>query len=479
MQIKTEHYIGGGWRAVPGGSPSEILDPSTEQPFARIDLSTADGVNLAVAAARDALPFWRETPLNARISLIERTLNIYRQRESEMAEAISREMGAPIGFALNAQVAAGAWHIEGFLSAVSRFPFEEPLPGSDGKEIIRREPVGVCGLITPWNWPMNQITLKVIPALLAGCTVVLKPSEIAPLSAMLFADILHEAGCPAGVFNLVNGDGPGVGAPLSSHPDVNMISFTGSTRAGIAVGSAALPSMKRVTLELGGKSPNLIFADCDLEAAVTHCVSLCMGNSGQSCDAPTRMLVERSVYDNAVAIAEAAAKKLIVGPTDRETTTMGPLVSEQQFDTVQNYIGIGIEEGARLVSGGLGKPDGLVDGFYAKPTVFADVTNDMRIAQEEIFGPVLVMIPFDTEAEAIAIANDSAYGLAAYVSTGCEDRAARVSRQLRAGMVSVNQALFTKGSPFGGVKLSGMGREGGEFGLEDFTEIKTVAISFT
>lgn len=475
MQIKTMHYIDGNWKAIPGGSPSNILDPSTARPIARIDLTHADGVNLAISAASAALPVWRETPLAARISLVERILDIYQRRAPEMAEAISREMGAPIGFALSDQVGAGTWHIEGFLSAMSDFRFEETLPGSDGHETVRREPVGVCGMITPWNWPMNQITLKVIPALLVGCTVVLKPSEIAPLSAMLFAEILHEAGCPAGVFNLINGDGPGVGAPLASHPDVSMVSFTGSTRAGIAVGSAALPTMKRVTLELGGKSPDLIFADCDLEAAVNHGVSLCMGNSGQSCDAPTRLLVERSVYDDAIAIAKTTAETLVVGPADRDTTTMGPLVSEQQFDTVQNYIRIGIDEGAQLVSGGLGKPEGMEDGFFAKPTVFAGVTNDMRIAQEEIFGPVLVMIPFDTEAEAIAMANDSAYGLAAYVNTASEDRAARVSRRLQAGMVSVNQVCFAKGSPFGGVKLSGLGREGGLFGLEDFTEIKTVA----
>ena len=338
----------------------------------------------------------------------------------------------------------------------------------------RREPIGVCGLITPWNWPINQVVLKVLPVIATGCTCVLKPSEHTPISAMLYAEILDEAGVPAGVFNLVNGVGPVVGSALSKHPDVQMMSFTGSTRAGTAVTRDASDTVKRVTLELGGKSPNLVFADCDLEERVTQSVAECMFNTGQSCDAPTRLLVERSCYDEVVEIARRAALETDVGDPEKEGDHIGPLFDQIQFDRVQAMIQVGIEEGANLIAGGLGRPEGFDTGWYVRPTIFADANNTMRIAREEIFGPVLTIIPFETEAEAIEIANDTPYGLAAYVQTGDADRAARLSRALRAGAVHFNGGAYEYGSPFGGYKASGNGREGGEMGLEDFLETKMV-----
>lgn len=476
MMRTSEFFIDGQWVSPLSQNTIPVLNPSTEEPVAKLAVGNAQDVDRAVEAARNAFPFWSSQPQSVRTEHVRKLLGIYRRRAPEMANAMSVEMGAPIDFSLSDQVGAGIWHIEGFLKAIDDFAFEHPLSEEAQNETIVREPIGVCGLITPWNWPMNQVTLKVIPALLTGCTVVLKPSEIAPLSSLLFAELIEETGFPAGVFNLVNGDGPDVGAALSAHPDVDMMSFTGSTRAGITVGKSAIDSMKRTTLELGGKSPNLIFADADVEQAVRDGVLHCMSNTGQSCNAPTRMLVERTVYKRAVEIAAKTANSVAVGPAGQSGGHIGPLVSQAQFETVQRYIQIGIDEGARLMAGGPGKPEGFETGYFARPTVFADATNGMRIAQEEIFGPVLVILPFDTEEEAVAIANDSPYGLAGYLSTGDSARAHRVSRCLRAGMISINGAGFAPGSPFGGYKLSGIGREGGVWGLEDYVETKTIAL---
>jgi len=369
------------------------------------------------------------------------------------------------------QADVGVGHLQGFIDALRNLHMREELPNGD---LLVREPIGVCGLITPWNWPINQIALKVIPALATGSTCVLKPSEFTPLNAMLYAEMIDEAGFPAGTFNLVNGDGATVGAALSRHRDVDMMSFTGSTRAGIAVSKDAAETVKRVTLELGGKSPNIVFEDADLEDRVAGSVLECFNNSGQSCDAPTRMLVQRSVYDRAVKIAEETGKQARVGNPEEEGEHIGPLVSHIQYGRVQNLIEAGIAEGARVVVGGAGKPEGYETGYFVRPTIFADVSNTMRIAREEVFGPVLALIPFDTEEEAIAIANDTPYGLAAYVQTGDAKRAERVAARLKAGMVHINGGPHRYGSPFGGYKQSGNGREGGRFGLEDFLEVKTI-----
>ena len=381
------------------------------------------------------------------------------------------EMGAPISMAREAHADAAVGHLQGFIDALEKMQERKKLASGD---IQLREAIGVCGLITPWNWPMNQIALKVIPALATGCTCVLKPSEHTPISAMIYAEIIHEAGFPAGVFNLVQGDGPTVGAAMSRHPNIQMMSFTGSTRAGTAVTRDAADTVKRVTLELGGKSPNLVFADCDLEARVTASVDECMYNTGQSCDAPTRLLVERDCYDEAVSIAKRAVEATEVGDPTQEGGHIGPLFDRIQFDRVQAMIAVGIDEGATVLTGGLGKPNGVTDGWFVKPTVFIDVSNAMRIAQEEIFGPVLVIIPFDTEDDAIEIANDTPYGLAAYLQTGDQARAERVAARLRAGAVHINGGGFNYGSPFGGYKQSGNGREGGVMGLDDYLETKTL-----
>ena len=380
-------------------------------------------------------------------------------------------MGAPISMSRAAQADASVGHLHGFIDALKDLEEREVLRSGD---IKLKEPIGVCGLITPWNWPMNQIALKVIPALATGCCCVLKPSEHTPISAMIYAEIIHEAGYPAGVFNLVHGDGPTVGAAMSRHPNIQMMSFTGSTRAGTAVTRDSAETVKRVTLELGGKSPNLVFADCDLEAQVTASVGECMYNTGQSCDAPTRLLVERSCYDQVLEIAKRAAERTKVGDPTQEGDHIGPLFDRIQFDRVQSMISIGIEEGATLLAGGLGKPEGIDVGWFVKPTVFADVSNTMRISREEIFGPVLVIIPFEDESDAISIANDTPYGLAAYLQTGDQDKAERVASRLRAGAVHVNGGGFNYGSPFGGYKQSGNGREGGLMGLEDYLETKTL-----
>jgi len=475
MLDKTDFYIDGAWVPPATANPLDVINPADETAFATISLGGQADVDRAVAAARRAFETWSLAPLEERIARLEALAEVYKRRADEMAAAISSEMGAPITLSQKAQAAAGLGHIKAFIRALKEFRFEHPLRDDAPGEYIIHEPIGVCGLITPWNWPMNQVTLKVIPAIGVGCTVILKPSEVAPLSSLLFAEMIDEAGFPAGVFNLVNGDGPGVGQALSVHPDVDMMSFTGSTRAGIAVTKAAADTVKRVALELGGKGPNIVFADSDLEKSVTRGALHCFNNTGQSCNAPTRMLVESAVYDSAVEIARKAAENQKVGLPSEEGGHIGPLVSKTQFDKVQDLIGAGIREGARLVAGGPGRPEGFNRGYFVRPTVFADVTNEMTVAREEIFGPVLSMIRFDGEDEAVRIANDTAYGLTAYVQSGDQDRARRIARRLRSGMVQMNGAGRAPGSPFGGYKQSGNGREGGAYGLMEFLEVKAVS----
>jgi aldehyde dehydrogenase (NAD+) len=428
----------------------------------------------AVAAAKAAFPAWAATDPLDRIAALERLMEVYKGQAEDMAQAISFEMGAPIALARTAQVGAGAGHLKNTIRTAKGFAFERPLGDHAPCDMILYEPVGVCALITPWNWPMNQVMLKVAPALAAGCTMVLKPAEQAPLSAVLLAEMIDAAGFPPGVFNLVNGDGAGVGAHLTAHPDVNMVSFTGSTRAGVAISKAAADTVKRVSLELGGKGANIIFADAD-EKAVTRGVRHCFNNSGQSCNAPTRMLVERSIYDQAIETARAVAEKTEVGPADIEGRQIGPVVSETQFNKIQYLIKRGIDEHATLIAGGLERPDGLNRGHFVRPTIFADVTPEMTIWKEEIFGPVLTMTPFDSEEEAIALANDTPYGLTNYVQTADKSRARRLARGLRSGMVEMNGKFGAPGTPFGGMKQSGTGREGGVWGLEEFLEVKAVS----
>ena len=472
MIEKRQFYIDGEWVDPAEARDLAVINPATEKPVAVISLGVAADVDRAVAAAKRAFLSWSETSVNARASLLERIIEIYARRSAEMDEAIRLEMGAPADFVREQQTPAGTGHLQATLEALKSHAFERPSPR--GGSVLRHEPIGVCGLITPWNWPINQIAAKVAPALAAGCTMVLKPSEIAPLSGVLFADILDEAGCPAGVFNLVNGDGPGVGAAMSAHPDIDMMSFTGSTRAGVSVTQSAAPTVKRVALELGGKSPNLIFNDADLETAVRFSLESCFSNSGQSCDAPTRLLVENSAYEQVIALAGTIAPETTVGDPAEPGSHIGPVISELQYERIQGHIERGIADGARLVAGGPGKPEGHETGYFVKPTVFADVTNQMSIARNEIFGPVLVMVPFETEEEAIQMANATPYGLAAYIQTGDPERAKRVSRKLRAGSVYVNGASPDWDVPFGGYKQSGNGREYGEFGLEDFLELKAI-----
>lgn len=474
MIEKRAFYIDGNWASPVVPNDHHVINPATEEPCAVISLGGQADTDAAVAAARAAFPAWAATEPAARLALIEKLQTVYESRREEMARAISLEMGAPIDLARQQQAAAGAGHIAAFLKAAQSFRFAHPLGDHAPGSWIRHEPIGVCALITPWNWPMNQITLKVIAAAVAGCTMVLKPSEESPLSALLFAEMMDEAGFPPGVFNLVNGDGAGVGSQLSAHAGIDMVSFTGSSRAGKLISKAAADTLKRVSLELGGKGANLIFADAD-EKAVKRGVLHCMNNSGQSCNAPTRMLVQNDVYDQAVETATGIAAKIQVGPPSEEGRHMGPVVNEVQFDKIQDLIQTGIDEGARLVAGGPGRPDGVNRGFFVKPTVFADVTGDMTIAREEIFGPVLSIIPFESEEEGIAIANDTPYGLTNYVQTQDPARANRVACALRSGMVEMNGQSRGAGAPFGGMKQSGNGREGGIWGIEDFTEVKSVA----
>lgn len=470
MQDRLQHYIDGRWVDPAEGRPFDVIDPSTEEPIARIALGGAKDVDLAVAAARRAFESFSQTSREERLDLLRAIAASYQKRYDELAETISREMGAPIWLAKAAQAATGLGHLNVMLQILESYSFEE----LRGTTLIRREPIGVCGFITPWNWPVNQIMCKVAPALAAGCTMVLKPTEVAPLNAALLADIFHEAGVPAGVFNLVNGDGPTVGQAIAGHPDVDMVSFTGSTRAGIAVAQAAAPTVKRVTQELGGKSPNLILDDADLPSAVGGGLMGCCMNSGQSCNAPTRMLVPQSRHDEAVAIAKAAAEALTVGDPFGEGTRLGPVVSEAQWKKIQGLIQKGIDEGATLVTGGVGRPEGLERGYFVRPTVFANVRNDMTIAREEIFGPVLSILPYRDEDEAVRIANDTAYGLCGYVSSGDLERGRAMARRIRAGQVLMNGANPDFSAPFGGFKQSGNGREWGVFGFEEFLETKAI-----
>lgn len=468
---KRQFYIGGKWVDPVRSKDLNVINPATEEVVAVISMGAADDINKAVASAKQAFATYSQTSAEYRLSLLESFLDIYKRRYEEMARTITKELGAPISMSLEQQADVGVGHLQGFIDALKRFHGRETLENGD---TLLREPIGVCGLITPWNWPINQIALKVVPALATGCTCVLKPSEFTPLNAMLYAEMIDEAGFPAGTFNLVNGDGIECASTLSRHRDVDMMSFTGSTRAGIAVTKDAADTVKRVTLELGGKSPNIVFADADLEDRVSGSVRECFNNSGQSCDAPTRLLAERTVYNQVVEIATRAGKEIKVGNPENAGDHIGPLVSDIQFGRVQSMIEAGIAEGARVLVGGPGKPEGFEKGYFVRPTIFADVDNTMRIAREEVFGPVLAIIPFDTEEEAIAIANDTVYGLAAYVQTSDPERADRVAGQLRAGMVHINGAPHQYGSPFGGYKQSGNGREGGTLGLEDYLEVKTI-----
>ena len=471
MENLKNFYIDGKWVKPNSQITFPVLNPATEAQIGTIILGNTADVDLAVVAANNAFETYSQTNKSERLSLLAKLLKATDDRFEDLAQAMSKEMGAPISMSRAAQADAAVGHLRGFIDALKDLKEREVLRSGD---IKLQEPIGVCGLITPWNWPINQIALKVIPALATGCCCVLKPSEHTPISAMIYAEIIHEAGYPAGVFNLVHGDGLTVGAAMSCHPNIQMMSFTGSTRAGTAVTRDAAETVKRVTLELGGKSPNLVFADCDLEAQVTASVAECMYNTGQSCDAPTRLLVERTCYDQVLEIAKRAAEATKVGDPTQEGVHIGPLFDRIQFDRVQSMISIGIEEGATLLSGGLGKPEGIDAGWFVKPTVFADVSNMMRISREEIFGPVLVIIPFEDESDAIRIANDTPYGLAAYVQTSDQDKAERVASRLRAGAVHVNGGGFNYGSPFGGYKQSGNGREGGLMGLEDYLETKTL-----
>ena len=470
MQERLQFYIGGRWVDPSEPRTLDVLNPANEEVIGRIALGGAKDVDLAVAAARDAFESWSRTTREERLAVLERIAAGYQARYEELAQTISREMGAPIWLARAAQAATGIMHLRQTIEVLKSYTFEEVR----GTTLIAREPIGVCGFITPWNWPVNQIMCKVAPALAAGCTMVLKPSEIAPFNAILVAEILHEAGVPAGVFNLVNGDGPGVGQAIASHPGVDMVSFTGSTRAGILVAKAAADTVKRVTQELGGKSANIILDDADFAKAVGGGVTGCFLNSGQSCNAPTRMLVPAARQAEAIEIAKAAAAAVKVGDPFAEGTTIGPVVSEAQWNKIQGLIQKGIDEGATLVTGGLGRPDGLTKGYYVKPTIFADVRNDMTIAREEIFGPVLSILPYRDEEEAIRIANDTPYGLSGYVSSGSLERARRVAARMRTGNVHLNGAGADFAAPFGGYKQSGNGREWGVFGFEEFLEVKAV-----
>jgi aldehyde dehydrogenase (NAD+) len=463
-------YIDGAWVSPIERRDLEVVNPATERAVGMINLGSSADVDKAVKAARAAFDSFSSTSREERIALLQRIIEVMQKHLPRLGEVISEEMGAPLGLAIQIQAGAGIGHFIAALSALQTFEFDEPMGGT----LVRREPIGVCGLITPWNWPINQIACKVAPALATGCTVVLKPSEIAPLCAHVFAEILEEAGVPKGVFNLVDGDGPTVGEALARHPDVDMISFTGSTRAGIQVAKAAADTVKRVSQELGGKSANIILDDADLTAAIRNGVMPMLINSGQSCNAPSRMLVPAPLYDEAVRIAKSVAERSVVGDPKASGTTMGPVASKAQFDKIQGLIQRGIDEGARVVTGGLGRPDELTRGYFVRPTIFADVTNAMTIAREEIFGPVLVMIPYRDEQEAIRIANDTVYGLAGYVSSSDLERARRVARKLRAGMIHINGAQVDMNAPFGGYKQSGNGREWGREGLKEFLETKAV-----
>tara|TARA_Y100000814_G_C12343988_1_gene405163 strand:+ start:628 stop:2058 length:1431 start_codon:yes stop_codon:yes gene_type:complete len=473
MIEKKQFYINGKWVDPINKNELEVIDPSNEEVCAVISLGDSEDTNLAVESAKKAFPMWSSTSKEERIKLLENLYEIYKSRWNKMAESISLEMGAPIDWSIEEQSSSGANHIKNFIKTLKNFEFESAF-NSESNNHITYEPIGVCALITPWNWPINQITLKVIPALAAGCTMILKPSEIAPLSAIVFAEMIHDAGFPPGVFNLVNGNGDGVGTQLAKHTDIDMISFTGSTRAGKLISKNSADTIKRVCLELGGKGGNIVFADSDPDA-VKRGIKHVMGNSGQSCNHPTRMLVEKSIYDRAVKEAIEEAENTKVDISSKKGGHIGPVVSKIQYDKIQNLIQSGIDEGANLVAGGLNRPAGLNRGYFVKPTIFSDVNNNMKIAREEIFGPVVSIIPFDTEEEAISITNDTDYGLTNYVQTQDKEKAKRVAKHLRSGGVEINGFGVSGGTPFGGFKQSGNGREGGKWGLEEYLEVKAIS----
>eukprot|EP01037_Dinobryon_pediforme_P014465 gene14465-14590_t len=466
----AEFYIDGKWAAPQAARYIDVIDPATELAVASLALGNADDVDLAVAAAKRAFATYSLTSREERLALLTRIVELMRTRFDDLADAMTAEMGAPHVFSREGQVASGIEHFDRMIEVLRTFSFETKM----GSSRVVKEAAGVCGLITPWNWPLNQIACKVAPALAAGCTMVLKPSEIAPLSAIVFAEILHEAGVPKGVFNLVHGDGPSVGHAMAIHPDIDVMSFTGSTRAGIQVARDSADTVKRVLQELGGNSANVVLDDADLETAVVNGIAGCYLNSGQSCDSPARLLVPHALMDQAINIARAAAQSYSVGKPDDTSTHLGPVVSEAHFNKIQSFIEIGIKEGAELVIGGVGRPEALNVGYYVKPTVFGRVTPEMTIARNEIFGPVLSIIGYASEAEAVKIANDTEYGLAAYVQSGDIKRARAVARQMRAGTVQINYPAADYLVPFGGYKRSGNGREYGAYGLHDYLELKSV-----
>ena len=473
MIDKKKFYINGEWVDPSIPNDHKVIDPSNEEPYVTISLGGTEDTNKAVSAAKNSFNTWKNSSKEERLILLEKLLKIYISRSEEMTKAISIELGAPMDWASSAQMSSGQSHIEDFIKRLKEFEFESKFEEGSNNHIVY-EPIGVCGLITPWNWPINQIALKVIPAFVTGCTMILKPSEMAPLSAMLFTEMIHEAGFPPGVFNLVNGDGAGVGTQISSHPGIDMVSFTGSTRAGKLISKNAADTIKRVCLELGGKGGNIVFSDAYPEA-IRDGVRNIMSNSGQSCDAPTRMLVEKSIYERAVQEAADEANKIGVDLPSKSGDHIGPVINKTQFEKIQSLIQSGIDEGATLVAGGAGRPSNFDKGYYVKPTVFTNVENNMRIAKEEIFGPVLSIIPFETEEEAIAITNDTPYGLGNFLQTEDKERARRVSKQLRAGVVQINGNAPDAGTPFGGYNQSGNGREGGTWGLHEYLEVKTIS----
>ena len=473
MLEKRSFYINGSWVHPKEQKDIEVINPATEKACAVISLGSKADVNDAVLAAKKAFKTWGYSTKEERISLLETFYTLYKKRWNDITDAIIQEMGAPKDFASKLQTGTGASHTKSFIKYLKEFEFDKPLGEHAKNQRILYEPKGVCALITPWNWPMNQVCLKVIPALASGCTMILKPSELAPLSAMVLAELIDEAKFPKGVFNLVNGDGKTTGDALTSHPDVNMISFTGSTRAGALISQNAAKDFKRVSLELGGKGANIIFKDADKEA-IERGALRCFRNSGQSCNAPTRMLVEKSMYPEAIERLKKYTNEFKVDDPNKEGEHIGPVISDTQFNKIQSLIQKGIDEGAKLVAGGPGKPEGLSNGYYVKPTVFADVNNNMEIARTEIFGPVLSVIPFDSEEEAIEIANDTDYGLTNYIQSQDSEKVKRLARKLRSGMVDVNGAGIAVDAPFGGFKHSGIGREAGKEGLLEFLEVKSV-----
>ena len=473
MSDKKKFYINGKWVSPKSNKSIQVINPATEEVCAEISLGSKEDVNDAVLSAKEAFKTWAFSSKKERLEPLEKLYELYKKRWSDIAETITTEMGAPKDFSTKLQAGTGAAHIKTFIRYLKEFDFEKPLGEHAKNQRLIYEPKGVCALITPWNWPMNQTCLKVMPALASGCTMILKPSEVAPLSAMILTELIDEAGFPPGVFNLVNGDGTTTGDALTSHPDINMISFTGSTRAGALISQNAAKDFKRVSLELGGKGANIIFKDADPEA-IERGALRCFRNSGQSCNAPTRMLVEKSMYDEAVERVKKFANTMKVGDPKKEGEHIGPVVSEVQYKKIQSLIQKGIDEGAKLVAGGVGKPDGIDKGYFVKPTAFADVNNQMEIARTEIFGPVLSIIPFENEEEAINIANDTDYGLTNYIQTNDKEKANRVARRLRSGMVDVNGAGIAVDAPFGGFKHSGIGREAGKEGLLEFLEVKSV-----